>query len=343
MAEVGRTAYWAAYRELVKKGWTSWWKVWAGTQGSFIAAFALHYFWLKREVDALANLEVHVIYVALPSLFGLLRLFVFSLIVAPYRMAKTIQEERDRRIEALEARVDELEGQLDPKPSKEMELLREVANRCNELLQDWVPEDMRSLGMDVVSEEDANEFWQWAYPRLVEALGKVRLDSQLRTIGLWQKWDAYQDPKLPDTLHDLQEWLVRLIELNEDDQKRDDPAETRLAVARKLLRDASLELRREVVEPSAAGKTARAYMHYAHRLMCAVLGQDAPHAKHFLIEDFSNRDHELNDHGGKRCLRYAESLSRYADLLGLPTDKATGGLVLHPGFRPKPDMTWRDY
>ncbi len=91
----GRSAYWAAYRELAKKGSSSWRKVWVGTQASFFVAFAIHYFWLRQKVGALANLEVHVLYVVLPSLLGLGWLFVVSLFRAPFRMAKTIEADRD--------------------------------------------------------------------------------------------------------------------------------------------------------------------------------------------------------------------------------------------------------
>jgi hypothetical protein len=54
--------YWAAYRELLKQGWSGWWKVWVVTQASFLVAFVVHYFWLRKHVDAVANLEVHVVY-----------------------------------------------------------------------------------------------------------------------------------------------------------------------------------------------------------------------------------------------------------------------------------------
>ena len=110
---VGRSAYWTAYRELVKKSWTGWLKKTAYAQLLFLVGFAVHALYLKKKVEAFESLEIHLVYVVAPSLLFLAVAFALSLLRAPFQMAQNIQDDRDTQIGDLKTRVGELNAQVE--------------------------------------------------------------------------------------------------------------------------------------------------------------------------------------------------------------------------------------
>jgi len=329
---VGRAAYWASYRELVKTGWADWRKVWFGTQGTFLVAFAVHYLWLKKHVDALANLEVHIIYVVLPSLLGLLGLFVLNLFVASWRMAQDIQISRDDTINALRAEVSGLKLEVSRLTAKQpiQTRIEDLIAECDKYRdrEDVHPYDATDIASSVAT---------LCADFLDEACLKEIQDSPKSTCKYPP--DGYTiapNRFITRVQHQLRNALKQLNE-----RPPAGPSdEERLEAAKSLLKQASADFYKDLANPTY--EQAKMYIGWAHKLMLALF-VDTHHADEFLIRKHDYKDKRLRLTPAEECARLAEALGDYPNWIQLSSGDPQKRHFLRDDFVPKPGRSWKDY